>query len=1137
MVRDTSLRHARRSVAEGEQRLERGDIAGAERSFWEALAALPESPPSDLSDAPAAGPDTGPGTGPEARPEADPEAAALLAAARVGLGRAALAAAEPGRAVPHLRAARQARPDSADAWYWSGCAAAHSGDHDAAEDHLTEAARREPGRARTLVQRAYVRVRLDRPEQALQDLRAAGRISPLDTDDQWLAALLALRSGEWRAAASALRRLLDQGPAERAPQALALLAFALERQGELPAALSAYERVLADGHRDDRVLLRHGLVAYRLSRYGDSLRSWTELSGRHPERARLRTLTAQATYASAAEPLRRKDFESAAELLVRSEPELTGQAHPPQNGASGAEGAASAAGASDAAGAREALERLDAALVELHLYAAWDAAAQREEGGRERARRHLGDAVWRRPDDVRALRALAALECHTGSHRQAAALWARALRLRPEDARARHGLALCRAHTGQEELAVRALAAAPRTDADAAPDVPSAQALAALHIRAGRWGEAAAVLEPLPPGDVRDALLAESAYRSGRDGGDDRTGVWRAAAHCRAGRADAARKALRHLGNGASVPPGAEAPYGADSPYGADGQQHRTEAPHRTNAPRTDTPRTNAPRTDAPRTDAPLPTTAPATAAGARPVRETGLLLRQAALNRTARAVAAPGDEADKLWGAASALLHAGRQLTPGLGGSSVLHAAVLLRGGRRDDALEVLGEAARHAPTDHRLTHPLAVTLLNTLNAAKGPTSEATWERCIATWTSVLHTDAFWRDLRTHAVRRYEESLPRSADESLRNSFRGYLETWLPEGAPGAHPRLLLHRETEAAEALAESGGFPLPRAAGGPPLVCGPLRIAELGLQERFGEFVAEQGAESTRARLRTWFSQLGVAHAQLVAGRPREALEALTDLRCPSCRGVRSRGRTRPGAGRVAVWKLRARPMACREGCGRFDEFNPAYAALPDKFRKLSDDAVALALDTLLTLGLNHLTDSEPDFAEVASCWREAMGRAQELGSVRETQGVIAEMALGRAETLHRAESLDAAVAVLETAHDLLDGDEKGRVQGQLAAALTDRGIIAANNDPQRLEQPAEDLRRAADLNPHLLRAQLNLGIVLRVLGSYRMRDRRLADALALLQEAIDRLNQTLRRSPGNEEVERLLEETLADMRGFL
>lgn len=1166
MLRNLSLRRARRALERGAERLARGETSGAAESYEEALVRL-----GDWDR------------------EGAPEVAGLAAEALVGRGRAYLFEDGAHTALDCFERARIARPDWWEPHYRAGCASGHVRDWPQAVACFTAALRYGPGTvpdangaggaggaggadgaepehgappggvtaARVRVQRAYAYERQGLTDEARADLWAAVAEEPLAQEARWTLAVLELRAGAWASAEGVLRGLVDPA-SPRGPQAVGMLAYAMERQGQAEKALASYRQAMDGGlaasaenpegaeSPDDTVLFRHGLVAYRLGRYDDAVASWTLLHARHPHRARLRLLVARATYAAAHPHVVRKDFEAALGHLARAEtlwPE-----GPP--------------------------EGFGAAVTELHLYAAWRAAGRRDEPGRKEARWHLGEAYRRDPDDPRTHRHLAPLTFLAGERERAAQWWEGVLRRVPGDPDARFALAVCRA-TGEradgaelraatrelELLSAGVTAGQPTPSPTPTPAqgqgqgqdrrvddgtaLRAARALAAVYARAGEWGEAVHVLEALPPEPGADALLAECLYRGGRYhyAPDGRLSAalgpwWRAAALCREGRLDLVRKALRH-----TPPRGAE-----------------------------------------------------------RAARELALLLREKALSAVTVAVAEERDgrTGEDGWREAASLL----ALAGGIGGPSagagsgvVADASVLLRGGRRGEAVTELAAACGADPGDHRAAHMLGLALLHGLsdgtegadgtNGADGSdgsdgadgsdgSDEARedWERCVAVWATVLHSDTFWADFRTRAERRYGTPVQPAHMEPLRGAYRQLLEERLPHaGGNGAGGlRLLFQREAEAAHALKEFGGFPPPRTGEAPvsggvagerapaPLVCGPLRLAQLGLHAEFGAFLAERnraastsagstarhlldrlrehgslqlpgsgpsladltellgssGARQVPSELRQLFSQLGGARVQFTAGQLKEALETLSDLRCPECRARRTRA-----AGDTGM-------LGCDADCPRFDANNPGYADAAVKRASFNEAARALAAETLLGLGLNALTGSEPDLATAGRHWREA-----EQWGAADTRTSMAEMAIGRAESLTRSRKLDEAVAVLDLAHGLLRGAERERVQGRLASALTDRGVTSANKDIERLERPTADLRRAADLNPHLLRAQINLGLVLRAQGVYRARDGRVAESVQLLQETVDRMTAALRHNGPHHELEDILGKTTADL----
>ncbi|MGW0537210.1 hypothetical protein [Streptomyces sp. NPDC003032] len=506
------------------------------------------------------------------------------------------------------------------------------------------------------------------------------------------------------------------------------------------------------------------------------------------------------------------------------------------------------------------------------------------------------------------------------------------------------------------------------------------------------------------------------------------------------------------------------------------------------------------------------------------------------------------GEAENARWEQAGVLVGAAQGVDPETGGFASLYGVVMVRGGRRVDAVELLREAVRRDPADHRVTHTLALALLN----CPGTGSGHAWAPCVAAWAALLYDARFWKRARATAARRYGTTVEASLVPVLRAGLREALERRMPGDDAGTRvaPGPLLQREADAAKLLAAVGGFPSAQG-GGVPLFCGPLRIAELGRSAEFGAFAAVEearalqagalsptgvlspaegsshvvgaalpspGTSSTYASLTYAFSQLGFAQLLLGQGKPADALAALSELRCPDCR---ARG---GGPGAAAV---------CEPECARFDELNPGYAGLADKHRRLSLDARGLALEARLSMGRAELSAARPDFVAAAAYWRRALVHSRELDRYRETQTAIVDMALGAARDAHRAGRLNLAVSTLETARSVIGANERGRLEGQLARVLADRGISVANAEDALLDEPAADLRRSVAFNPHLLRAQISLGIVLRGLAAARYGSGSLSGARATLREAIEQLTAALAHFPGDPDLEEQREAAIADL----
>ncbi|ATL31316.1 hypothetical protein [Streptomyces formicae] len=559
-----------------------------------------------------------------------------------------------------------------------------------------------------------------------------------------------------------------------------------------------------------------------------------------------------------------------------------------------------------------------------------------------------------------------------------------------------------------------------------------------------------------------------------------------------------------------------------------------------------------------------------------RPAREVALRLRAAAVARAGAeaakgAAGRPPRDAGTACGGdrAAALLETAWDLDREPGGFAPLYAALLVRseedreggrddgsesgdrrrgparGARRGVAVDLLREAVRRAPTDHRVTHSLAIALLNSQDDERS----SHWEPCVAAWAALLYDEGFWERVRVTAARRYGVPVERALVPVLRAGLRELLERRMPDADIGTRvaPGPLLQREADAAKLLAGVGGLPSAEPAegtesgggGGEPLFCGPLRIAELGRTAEFGAFAAAQeerllqesvaasangaagagaaAAPPTHTSLTYAFSELGFAQLLLGQNKPADALAALTELRCPGCRK-----RGGPGSGAV-----------CEPDCARFDELNPGYAGLPDRHHRLALDARGLALEARLSMGRAELIAARPDFGAAAAYWRRALVHSRELERYRETQTAIVDMALGAARDAHRVGRLSLAVDTLETTRSVIGANERGRLEGQLARVLADRGISVANDETSLLDEPAADLRRSVAFNPHLLRAQVSLGIVLRGLASARWSSGSLSGARDTLREAIDQLTAALVHFPADPDLEEQREAAVADL----
>jgi tetratricopeptide (TPR) repeat protein len=423
---------------------------------------------------------------------------------------------------------------------------------------------------------------------------------------------------------------------------------------------------------------------------------------------------------------------------------------------------------------------------------------------------------------------------------------------------------------------------------------------------------------------------------------------------------------------------------------------------------------------------------------------------------RLAAAMAA----AEASWDHAGALTAAARPLLPGTGERDRFDALLLLQSDNRNAAVALLAQASRKRPADTDLLHMRGVALLHTLRSSEAKAvTEELWRQCVGTWAALLADDAFWSGWKARTQQRYQASVTSTTLAKARDGVYGLMDGSLPVGLA----RLLLRRELEAARALRQAGGFPLPDQPG-TSIVGGPLRIAELGLHAEFGAFTAAarghagmRGVAGTPddpgklpAALPRLFSALGMAHCLMLDDRVAEAIAAAADLRCADCR-------KRPGT---------AEPMVCAPGCPRFAADNPAYAGWPDGPARLAAAARPVLREALLRAARSALTAAKPEISAASGYWRRALALADgtQLAGV---QRAIADLALGRADALQEAERDDEAIELLSRARELVGDRNRGRVDGMLALLLNNRGVGRLESGPAA---GLADLRRATELNPH-------------------------------------------------------------------
>jgi tetratricopeptide (TPR) repeat protein len=244
---------------------------------------------------------------------------------------------------------------------------------------------------------------------------------------------------------------------------------------------------------------------------------------------------------------------------------------------------------------------------------------------------------------------------------------------------------------------------------------------------------------------------------------------------------------------------------------------------------------------------------------------------------------------------------------------------------------------------------------------------------------------------------------------------------------------------------------------------------------------------------------FSEIGVAMAQLAAGRPRAAAMAALDLRCPSC--ARTGGRIHPA--------MIPEPLLCEPECPEFDVRNPAFCTYDEKQDELAKVSAALAARTLLGIARGNITSAEMDLSETRTCWRAAVTLAMRFNRREAILREVADDALGRARTLSKRDDLTDAIAVLDAALAAIppkDTTEHQRITTELSLLLRSRAIGRYEADEAGSEQALADLRRAVKLSPDLPRPRFGLGVLLREVSYQLFRKFEAAESIRLLSESV-------------------------------
>lgn len=930
---------------------------------------------------------------------------ALAASAHVGLGRVRLRSGAFKEAIPEFRAAQGLQPHWWDAFYWEGCARAHTGDDAGAERSFTAALRCKPASVRTHLQRAYVRIRSGDDQGALADLSWADRHGALDERARLVVAYVLLRR---RDAAGAIRQASLIGHDRVAWAGYALLGLARAWEGRYREAEDLLGHTLTAGLDDGATLFWHGLAAYQLGHFEGSTSSWTRLRDRHPHRTRLALLVARSAYGQAVEYARADRLEEAMTQLAAVSDHGTSDAH-------------------------------DRAIADLSLHAAARTIRMHGVSGSDHAARLLAEGATRAPDDPRFDQYLAVIAALQGDPAATAAS-RRALAAGSLDASDRLVLTLCMLSAGDGANGIEDLAALASTGpAEVAARARSA--LAILLMRESRWREAAQMLETLSAEDPLRNLLPECLYRAGD------------------------HEALRRLWSANA--------FGWRALAAGDLEGAVLIAQGLPDSPSVDRMR-----------------------------RELGRLLSQEALAEAAR----------QQWDRSATLVARRREIGFVPSPDPHIDALALLLGGQRPVALAAMRSASDGNPARHRLTHSLAVMLLHTLGADATQNGAATWHECIASWTVLLHNDAFWAEWTANAHQRYGTAISAAQLDATKTRLRELLQDRARAYDRQGEALVLLERELAAAKALAEAGGLALPGSDAA--LACGPLRIAELGMERSLAAHagVLDLVLRRKSGPIRILFSQLGIAQVHLLADRPEEALKTLRDLRCEQCRLVKVRRTSGPATASIT----------CRQGCAGFDAANPGYAGLASGNQQLIMDATDLAVQAHLRCAERAATATPLDAQGAQANWRQALQLSEDAGRRGRTVEQMVKTALGRAKAFERDDDFDEAIAVVEAAHAVTRQSDGKILAGRLAELLTYRAVVTAQDAPELMENSLSDLRRAHTLNPHSIGATVNFSRVAQEVAERRLTTGDLARATELLTEAAAKVKRLLDRNPQHTEL---------------
>ena len=422
----------------------------------------------------------------------------------------------------------------------------------------------------------------------------------------------------------------------------------------------------------------------------------------------------------------------------------------------------------------------------------------------------------------------------------------------------------------------------------------------------------------------------------------------------------------------------------------------------------------------------------------------------------------------------------------------------VALLEGDVDAAVAEWDAALRRDPADTTVARNLALVREHRaarLRAADDlEAAAAEWLRCVGLWVMVLVDDEHWRKWGAARSRRYGLAVP---DAELRTVREGIAQRLTDAASPsaGADQDPTVPAEHLAAALLRDVGGVAVRLGPDAHRIACGPARLTDAGLVDRFAALVmslqpapdadpAPPGGPD-EGRLRCAFSGLGPSLMLLERGQPVRALAALPEL-----------GAARVGVRATCTVTERRAGAEHRAGCAEcrdFHDHHPAYLLLPNRTTQLVQDAAWLTARAHVAIARAAALRDVPDVDAVGAALSAALDRGKAAGIAARTRDVVARAVYDLAEDLWarrghgRAERVQRAAEFLD---GLADGPLGGNAQVRAAMAdvLNQRGLLRAGHGDAEDDGPVDlaaaeaDLRAAVRLNPAPSTVRANLTRVL-------------------------------------------------------